>query len=219
MQGLRRCPQVLKGVSGHPSALPGGIPGCRAGAATPRAETLTAGLGHPLGLCACTSRVSAASPGGLVQPRDILPQRAVHSAGSGALAGLCTSECEVTCLGVCTDNCCCLAPGGERKWRGSRQVHTDGLGSDPGKKPSGVYESPGRALATVSGADLSRISPYGTWGSAVECAGLAPPWSAQVLALALAVLDQRRCRAGLRGQRGLRSYALGELRPWTGPRV
>lgn len=92
---------------------------------------------------------------------------------------------------------------------GSRQVLTL-MSSVPtlGKNPSCVYESPVRAPAAVSGANLSQISPYGTWGFAVGCAGLAPPWGAQVLGSALPVLDESRCRAGLRGQRGLRSCAL-----------
>lgn len=219
MQGLRRCPQVPEGFLGIPPRFPVGPAAAELarllrelrhsprawGTLWPRVDALRECLLPPPGAW-CSHGTSAPSA-----PR------------TEQAAGLSPGPARVSVRWLARglhQRLLLLSPGRGTHVAGVQaSPHTDGLSSDPGKKTSRVYESPGRALAAVAGADLRQIPPYGTRGSAAGCAGLASPWGAQVLGSALPALDESRCRAGLRGQRGLRSCALEELRPWTGPRV
>lgn len=135
MQGPRRCPQVSEGVFGHPPALPGGTRGCRAGTAAPRAETLTAGLGHHWArvdaLCECL----LPPPGAWCSHGTSSPSaRCTRQA-----AGLSPGSARVTVRWLAQglhQQLLLLSPGRETRVAGVQaDAHTDELGSDPGKKP------------------------------------------------------------------------------------
>lgn len=89
MQGLRGCPPVSEGVSGHPPRFQ--VEPVAAG--LPQLLRDTAGLGHPLGQRGCTSRVSVPPPGawgsrGTCSPSALYTGRAAGPSPGSARVGV-----------------------------------------------------------------------------------------------------------------------------------